>query len=130
MRPGRIESKLVQRKMLGIANPNLVSVDELRRNPQALIEARTLLKLTAGFVDITTRREIVLHLAKNAISVVARTTSAKCASLSLSQSVTQGGQDRPMEINVPINVGCMRVNEECHDDMENLTEQVQSLFYS
>ena len=63
-----------------------------------------ILLLTAGSVDVTTRREIVLHLAKNAISVVARTTSAICVSLSLSQSVTQGGQDRPMEINVLINV--------------------------
>ena len=28
----KIESKLAQRKMLGIANPNLVSVDKLRRS--------------------------------------------------------------------------------------------------
>ena len=62
-------------------------------------------KLIVGTVGITTKREIVQHLAKNAISVVTKTTLAKCASLS--QSMTQGGPDRPMEIDVPINVGCM-----------------------
>ena len=67
-----------------------------------------LLKLIAGSVDVITRREIVLHLAKNAISVVARTTSAICANLSLSQRVTQGGQNGPME-NVLINVEYMRL---------------------
>ena len=55
------------------------------------------------------KEEIAQHLAENAISVVVKTTLAKCASLS--QSVTQGGPDRPMEIDVPINAGCMRVNE-------------------
>ena len=64
-----------------------------------------ILLLIAGSVDVTTRREIVLHLAKNAISVVVRTTSAIC--VSLSQSVTQGGQNGPME-NVPINAEYMR----------------------
>ena len=52
-------------------------------------------KLIVGTVDVTTRREIAQHLAENAISVVAKTTLAKCVNpqvkdlKSLSQSVTQ-----------------------------------------
>ena len=64
--------------------------------------------MIAGSVDVATKRGIVLHLAKNAISVVARTTSVTCANLSLIQGVTQGGQNGPME-NVPINVRYMRL---------------------
>ena len=45
-----------------------------------------ILKLIAGSVDIATGREIVLHLAKNAISVVIRTTSVTCANESESKS--------------------------------------------
>ena len=77
------------------------------RDPQALIEAKTPLKLIAGSVDIATERGIVLHLAKNAISVVTRTTSGTCVK---SQMVTQGGQNGPMEMeNVPIDVRYMRL---------------------
>ena len=47
----KVESKLAQRKMLGIANPNLVSVDELKKNPQVLIEARMPTELNVINVD-------------------------------------------------------------------------------
>ena len=110
--------------MLGIANPSLISVDELKRST-SFNRGKTPLRLIAGSVDVATKRGIVLHLAKNAISVVARTTSVTCVR---SQMVTQGGQDGPMG-NVPIDVRYMRLMK-CHSDMENLTEQVQSLFYS
>ena len=58
-------------------------------------------------------REIVLCLAKNAINVAGKTTSAKCVDpirdpTSLSQSMTQESQARLME-DVPINVGCMKL---------------------
>ena len=84
--------------MLGIANPNLISVDELRKNSM-ISEARILTKLIVIGVDILMEREIVLHLARNAINVVEKTTSAKCVNpvrdlTSLSQSVTQESQDR------------------------------------
>ena len=51
-------------------------------------------------------RGAVLHMAKSAISVVTKTTLVTC--VSPSQRMTQGGQDRPMEINVLINVEYMR----------------------
>ena len=52
-------------------------------------------------------RGAVLHIAKSAINVVTKTILVTCASPS--QRVTQGGQDRPMEINVLINVEYMRL---------------------
>ena len=76
-------------------------------------------------MDAATERGIVLHMAKNAISVVARTTSAICAR---SQSVTPGGQNGPMKMeSVPIDVHEIC---ECQNDMDDLSDQVQSLFYS
>ena len=71
-------------------------------------------KLIVGTVDVTTRREIAQHLAENAISVVRKTTLAKCVNprikdlKSLSQSVTQGGRDR-LIVDVPINAEYMRL---------------------
>ena len=64
-------------------------------------------ELNVRNVDALMERGTVLRMAKTAISVVSKTTLAKCASLS--QNVTQEGLDRPMEIDVPINVGCMKL---------------------
>ena len=108
----KIESKLAQRKMLGIANPNLVSVDELKRSTN--FRGKDTHKTECDrYVDVLMEREIVLHLAKNAISVVERTTIVKCVDPSrdltmMSQGVTQESQDRLM-VDVPINVGCMKL---------------------
>ena len=110
----KVESKLAKRKMLRIANPNLVSVDKLREKSTSFNKSKVMLpKLIVDTVDVTTRREIVQRLAENAISVVIKTTLAKCVDhrdlMSLSQSMNQGVLDRPMEIDVPINAGCMRL---------------------
>ena len=102
----KIESKLAQRKMLGIANPSLVSVDELKRST-SFNRGKDTSKIDCRFCGHSHKRGIVLHLAKNAISVVARTTSVTCVK---SQMVTQGGQNGPMEMeNVPIDVRYMRL---------------------
>ena len=98
-----IELKLVQRKILGIANPNLVSVDEIRNKSTRndLIS-----------VDVLMGRETVWLLARIASNAVVRTTLEKCAgprdltSLNLSQSVTQEGQR--LMAGVPISVEYMR----------------------
>ena len=86
--------------------------------------------MTVIDVDVLMEREIVQHLAKNAITVVEKTTSAKCVnpvrdSASLSQSVTQESQAQA-------NGKCTKcrvheINDECQNDMEDLSEQVQSL---
>ena len=72
-------------------------------------------KLIVGTVDVTTRREIAQHLEKNAISVVRKNTLAKCVNpqvkdlKSLSQSVTQGGLDKPMINVLNVNAEYMRL---------------------
>ena len=74
-----------------------------------------------------------MHLARNAINVVEKTTLAKCVNpvrdlTSLSQSMTQESQDRLM-----VNVHKCRVheiNESVKMTWKDLSEQVQSLFYS
>ena len=61
------------------------------------------LNMTVTDVDTLMGRETVQCLAKNAISVVVRTTSGKCAgtmdlaNLNLSQGMTQESRARPME---------------------------------
>ena len=82
-------------------------------------------------------RDIVQHLARSAIDVVRKTTLAKCVnpqvrdltSFSLSQSVTQESQAR-LTGRCTHKCRVHEVNEECQNDMEDLSEQVQSLFYS
>ena len=93
--------------------------------------------VTVSSVDVPMERVIVQLLAKNAIDAVVRTTLEKCVDLardpaSLSQDMTQGGQVGPHgNGNGKCSHKC-RVYEvnECHDDMEDLNEQVQSLFYA
>ena len=88
-------------------------------------------------VDIATRegKGIVQHMAKAVTNVVVKTTLEPSADpvlvdLSLSQSVTQGGQIGPIEKNrCSHRCNVHEINEECHDDIGDLTEQVQSLFY-
>ena len=81
---------------------------------------------------MTTRREIAQLLAKNAINVVEKTTSQKCVDhrdlTSLSQSIDSR---KPRQANGKCTHKC-RVHEinECQNDMEDLSEQIQSLFYS
>ena len=79
-------------------------------------------------MDVTTRREIAQHLTKNAISVVAKTTLAK-----MCKSESKRDSRRPRQANgnrCSHKCRVHEINEECQDDMENLTEQVQLLFYS
>ena len=92
----KIESKLAQRQMLGIVNPGLVSVDEIRNKSTRHVH------VTVTNVDVLMGRETVQHLAKNAINVVVRTTLEKCVDLArdltnLSQDMTQESQARPMQ---------------------------------
>ena len=77
---------------------------------------------------LTTRKEeIAQHLAEIAISVVVKTTLAKCANpvkdptdlKSLSQSVTQGGLDRPMSRCTQCKCRVHEISE-CQDDMDEL----------
>ena len=66
----KIELKLAQRKLLGIANPNnLVSVDELKRK-STNFRGKDTNYIDCRFCGHDHKKRIALHLAKNAISVV------------------------------------------------------------
>ena len=101
----KIESRLAQRKMLGIANPNLVSVDELKKST-TFNKRKDNHRIECDKCGRSHGRRDCPAYGKKCHSVVAKTTLAKCASLS--QSMTQESLDRLM-VDVPINVGCMRL---------------------
>ena len=76
----------------------------------------------------------VRHLARIASNAVVRTTLEKCGrSKGSSKFKSESKRDsrKPSKANGKCSHKC-RVHEinECHDDMEDLSEQVQSLFYS
>ena len=76
-------------------------------------------------------KEIAQHMAKNVINVVGKTTSGLCVSPKNLESKCDSR--RPNGARKNSNKYSHKCNvhdiEECQDDMEDLTEQVQSLFY-
>ena len=120
----KIESKLTQRKMLGIANPNLVSVDELKRSTSS-----------RGNSNIDCR--YCGHNHKKGDCPAFGKECHKCGHKNhfskICKSESKCDSRRPRQANGNRCTHKCRVheiNEEYQDDMENLTEQVQLLFYS
>ena len=119
--------------MLGIVNPGLVSVDEIR-NKSTNFKGKS--HYTVGIVDVPTTKENALPLAELVIIVEGKNHfESKCRSKrGSSKSESKHDSRRPSRANG--NGKCSHkcrvheVNEECHDDLEDLNEQVQSLFYS
>ena len=103
----KIESKLAQRQMLGIVNPSLVSIKEIKNKASNMIMETQMmvietLKVTKSMITVNGAteevKEIAQHMAKNVINVVERTTSGLCVSpRNLSQNMTQEGQLGPRE---------------------------------
>ena len=90
--------------------------------------------MTVINVDVLMGRMTVWHLARIVPNVVARTTLEKCAGPKRSnkfKSESKHDSRKPSKANGRYTHKC-RVHEinECQNDMENLNEQVQSLFYS
>ena len=115
--------------MLGIANPNnLVSVDELRKKSTNLRgkDKDTHYTDCRFYGHVTTRKEIAQLLVNFVIVVGGKTTSNLNAKLSQSHD-----SRKPSKANGRCTHKC-RVNEinECQNDMEDMSEQVQSLVYS
>ena len=83
-------------------------------------------KLIVGTVDITTRRGDCPAFGRECHKCGRKTTLAKCVSESKRDS------RKPRQATGRCTHKCRvhEVNEECQNDMENLTDQVQSLFYS
>ena len=73
-------------------------------------------------------------LAKNAIDVVVKAILKNWADLARdlanqSQDMTQESWARPVA-NAHISANFIKYNDECHGDMNDLEEKVQSLFYN
>ena len=124
----KIKSKLAQRKMLGIAIPNLVSVDELRRST-SFKRGKDASNTDCRFCGCNHKQGDCPAFGKEC---------HKCgrknhfSNMCKSESESKCDSRRPRQANrnkCTHKCRVHEVNEECHDDMENLTEQVQSLVY-
>ena len=113
--------------MLGIANPNLVSVDEIRnRSTRSKTDCR-FCGHSHGKRDCPAfGKECHKCGWKNDFSKMCRSSQgsnkseSKCDSRKMSKAT--GRCTHKCRVH--------EVNEECQNDMEDLSEQVQSLFYS
>ena len=128
----KIELKLAQRKMLGIANPNLVSVDELKRSTS--YRGKDAPRIDCRYCGDNHKkgdcpafgRECHKCGWKNHFNKM-----CKSSSQGFEKSESKHDSRRPRQANDKCTHKCRghEINE-CQDDMEDLTEQVQSLFYS
>ena len=126
----KIESKLAQRKMLGITNPGLVSVDELRRST-SFNRGKDTSKIDCRFCGRSHRKRDCPAYGKEC---------HKCGrknhfSNMCKESKRDSRKPRQANGNGNGNGKCThrcKVHEicECQNDMDDLNDQVQSLFYS
>ena len=125
----RIESKLAQRKMLGIANPNLVSVDELRKKSTSFNRGKDAFKIDCRFCGCNHKKGDCPAFGKECHKCGRKNYFSKMCK---SESESKRDSKRPRQANGNRCTHKCRVHviNECHDDMEDLSEQVQLLFYS
>ena len=121
----KIESKLAQRKMLGIANPNLVSVDELKRSTS--YRGKDASKIDCRFCGRYHKKGDCPAFGKECHKC-----GRKNHFSNMCKSESKRDSRKPRQATGKCTHKCKvhEVNEECHDDMGNLNEQVQSLFYA
>ena len=123
----KIESKLAQRKMLGIANPNLVTVDELKKKS-------TNLRGKDKDTHYTDCRFCGRDHKKGdcpAFGKICHHCGRKNYFESKCKAKSKHDSRKPSKANGRCTHKC-RVHEinRCQNNMEDLSEQVQSLFYS
>ena len=124
----KIESKLAQRKMLGIANPNLVSVDEIRNRSTRSKTDCNKCGCSHGKRDCPAfGKECHNCGRKNHFSKMCRSSKGS----NNFQTESKCDSRKPRQATGKCTHKC-RVHEinECQNEMEDLSEQVQSLFYS
>ena len=119
----KIESKLAQRKMLGIANPGLVSVDKIRNKSTRYVCDCDKCGHSHGKRDcVAFGKECHKCGGKNHFRKMCRSKgSSKAESKCDSRRASNGSCSHKCRVH--------EINE-CQNDMEDLTEQVQSLFYN
>ena len=125
----KIKSRLAQRKILGIINPGLVSVDALSKSTRKISDC-SFYGCTHGKGKCPAfGKECHRCSGKNHFEKICRSSKGS------SKSESKCDSRRPGRANGNGNGKCLhkcRVHQvnECHDDMEDLNEQVQSLFYA
>ena len=125
----KIESKLAQRKMLGIANPNLVSVDELRRSTSF----KRGKDASNSIIDCRFCRCNHKKRDSPAFGKECHKCGCKNHFSNMCKSESKSDSGRPKWANGKCTHKCKcKVHEisECQNDMDDLSDQVQSLFYS
>ena len=122
----KIESKLAQRKMLGIANPNLISVDELKKST-TFNKRKDNHRIECDKCGHSHGRRDCPAYGKECHKCGHKNHFSK-----MCKSESRRDSRKLRQANGRCTHKCRvhEINEECQDDMENLTEQVQSLFYS
>ena len=129
----KIELKLAQRQMLGIVNPNVVSMDAVKIDMSYKY-------MIVIIVDIPMERVSVQLMEKYATDVVRKTTlRRKCRQRSNRSSGGSKENCDSRRSDKTKRNRCMHmcnvheIHDDCHSDndnaVDNLTEQVQSLFY-
>ena len=122
----KIESKLAQRKMLGIANPNLVSVDELKKST-SFNKSKDAPKIDCRYCGRNHKKGDCPAFGRECHKCGRKNHFSK-----MCKSESKHDLRKLRQATGRCTHKCIvhEVNEECQNDMENLTDQVQSLFYS
>ena len=122
--------------MLGIVNPNVVSVEAIRKNFK---DDHRDLCAYCGHSHKRGKRNCPAYgktcdkcSGKNHFKTMCkgRSTDSGSKSESRCDSRRSHGANRKNKCSHRCNVHDIDIEEECHDDMEDLTDQVQSLFYA
>ena len=125
----KIESKLAQRKMLGITNPNLVSVDELRKKSKSF-RGKDTHYIDCKFCGCSHGKRDCPAFGKECHKCGRKNHFSKmCRSQGSSKSESKRNSRKPRQANGKCTCRVHEINE-CQNDMEDLSEQVQSVFYS
>ena len=132
MRPGRLNQSWPKERV-GIANPNLISVDELRKST-SFNKSKHTHKSECNFCGRSHARRSCPAYGRECYKCGGKNHfSNMCGSLRSSNSESKHDSRRPRQANEKKCTRCKcRVHEisKCQNDMDDLSKQVQSLFYS
>ena len=123
----KVESKLAQRKMLGIANPNLISVDELKKST-TFNKRKDNHRIECDKCGCSHGKRDCPAYGKECHKCGRKNHFSK-----MCKSESKRDSRRPRQANgnrCTHRCRVHEVNSECQNDMDDLSDQVQSLFYS
>ena len=126
----KIESKLAQRQMLGIVNPGLVSVDALSRSNKQVCDCDKCGRSYGKRECAAYGKDCYKCGGKNHFGNMCRFSKESKTKSESKHDSRRLGQAKGKFSKCKCNVHEINEINECHDDMNDLTEQVQSLFYN